>query len=224
LTIGIMARAPVAGRCKTRLARTIGFDGAARLYEAMLRDRIDALAASTVAGGELRRVVLAAPEDDGLRALTAMSPPGIEVVAQRGADLGERLANAFRDLHREGELVCLTDSDSPTLPFHVVLDALARPREDAAIVAGPCEDGGYYLIGMQRLALGVLEGIPWSTSGVFAATRERCRTLGLPLVELTTWYDVDDDDDLERLAHELASSPRLSPRTAEALATIRRSP
>jgi rSAM/selenodomain-associated transferase 1 len=215
VTFGVMARAPVQGRCKTRLAKTLGFEGAARLYRAMLLDRLDAVSALPTA----RRVVVAAPEDDGLATLRAMAPPSWEILEQRGADLGERLANATRDLLASAEpatrgLVCLVDSDSPTLPMAQLFPKLSATRSSSSIILGACTDGGYYLIGLDAPHIGVYEGVPWSTETVAEATRARCAALGLDVVELETWYDVDDGDDLARLERDLHETPSLAPRTA----------
>src|SRR5207244_4067534 len=78
--LAVMAKAPVPGRCKTRLARTLGPEMAAGLYRAMLQDTLECLAA--VPG--VRRVVLAAPEDDGPALLRTLCPAGWDVVPQAG--------------------------------------------------------------------------------------------------------------------------------------------
>src|SRR5215468_1993343 len=95
ITLGMMARAPVPGSCKTRLAATIGEEPAARLYAAMIRDSIESYSHIRAA----RNVVLAAPELDGVRVLSDLAPPGWEVIPQTGTGLGERLPNAFRILN-----------------------------------------------------------------------------------------------------------------------------
>lgn len=210
-----MARAPVAGRCKTRLAKTLGAEGAARLYAAMLADRLAAVDALPAA----RRVVVAAPEDDGVTVLGRLAPAW-EILEQRGSELGARLANAFRDLVGDGSLVCLVDSDSPALSLLALWPELSRRRDQGTVVAGPCEDGGYYLIGMSSLDLGVLDQIPWSTSGVMPATRERCAALGLRLDELPIAYDVDEAADVARLERDLLARPELAPRTAALLRSL----
>ena len=75
--------------------------------------------------------------------------------------------------------------------------ALLAPGE--RIVLRPAEDGGYYLLGMQRPHAHLFAGIAWSTSSVAAATHARAETLGLDVVTLPTWDDVDDAASLERL-------------------------
>lgn len=216
VTIGIMARAPVAGRCKTRLAKTFGAEGAAQLYAAMLADRLAAVDALPA----VRRVIVAAPEDDGVAVLGRLAPIGWEIIEQRGADLGARLGNAFRDLVGSGGLVCLVDSDSPLVSFASLRPELTKPRGPRTVVAGPCEDGGYYLIGMTSLELGVLDDIPWSTSAVMPRTRERCDELGLRLEELAEAYDVDEAPDVDRLERDLRERPELAPRTWAAVRAL----
>jgi hypothetical protein len=211
-----MARAPVAGRCKTRLAAALGAEQAALIYRAMLLDTLARFADV----GAARCVVLAAPEDDGVRALAAIAPRPWEIAPQRGDGLGERLAAAFVDLGAKGDGVALVSSDSPTVSTFGVRDALARTAAPRRALLGPCEDGGYYLIGLTSTRdgeLGILEGIDWSTPRVLAQTRERCATLGVAVEELASGYDVDEPADLERLRVELASSPHLAPHTARVL-------
>src|SRR5215831_7097991 len=122
--LGVMARAPVAGACKTRLGGAIGAREAADLYRAMLLDSLGLFGEV----GAARRVIMAAPEDDGVRVLREIAPPGWTVIAQEGAELGARLAHAFRTLGASGEAVALVDSDSPTVDRAAIADALARFR------------------------------------------------------------------------------------------------
>ncbi len=65
---------------------------------------------------------------------------------------------------------------------------------------GACDDGGYYLLGMRTLHAGLFADIAWSTDAVADATRQRAAALGLELIELPPWYDIDDGAALLRLA------------------------
>jgi uncharacterized protein len=53
----------------------------------------------------------------------------------------------------------------------------------------------------------LFEHVEWSTAAVAEQTRARARALGLPVVELEPWYDVDDASALYRLYRELTSPP-----------------
>ena len=92
---------------------------------------------------------------------------------------------------------------------------------------GPADDGGYYLIGMKRPHAHLFADIAWSTNDVAAATRTRAASLGIELVTLPTWYDVDDAATLARLAGEAAGGasqsgflPYTAPVTRECLGRI----
>jgi rSAM/selenodomain-associated transferase 1 len=210
VALGVMARAPVAGRCKTRLARALGDGAAAALYRAMLLDSLDAYGRVRAS----RHVVLAAPEEDGVAALRAIVPPAWEIVPQVGDGLGARLAQAMRALGATGDAIVLASSDSPTIQADVVDAALVELAAPGRAILGPCEDGGYYLIGVSGLELGVLEGIAWSTSAVLAQTRARCRELGLGVTELPATFDVDEPDDVRTLEAFVRVHPTRAPRVA----------
>ena len=98
----------------------------------------------------------------------------------------------------------MLNSDSPTLPTDILRRAAALLLEEGreCCVLGPAEDGGYYLLGMRRPHARLFADIAWSTGTVADDTRLRARELGLHVVELPEWYDVDDRAALRRLLDE----------------------
>ncbi len=132
-------------------------------------------------------------------------PAGYRLVPQRGEGFGERLLTTAQDLFACGfSSVCLIDSDSPTVPreaFAMAVDALQRPGD--RIVLGPSHDGGYYLIGMKQAHAAPFENITWSTSSVYPETVTAIQRIGVELVVLPLWYDVDDAATLSLLRSEL---------------------
>ncbi len=99
-------------------------------------------------------------------------------------------------------------SDSPTLPAAYVAKAFdILARDEADVVLGPCDDGGYYLIGLAQPQPRLLREVPMSTPHVLRDTLALAATAGLRAVLLPPWYDIDVADDLRRLAAELAASP-----------------
>ena len=216
VTLAVMARAPIEGRCKTRLAVSLGAAWATRFYEAMLLDTLERLGRLPVD----RHVVLAAPEDDGVALLEALVPAPWQVVVQEGEGLGERLRNGARALWGEGGAVALVSSDSPTVPTVGLVDQLRSIAGQRRAVFGPSEDGGYYLVGLGSLDADVFEGIPWSTSHTLEATLARCAILSVPVVLLPLGHDVDEAEDLERLQAELSVDASLAPRCSEVLRTL----
>lgn len=215
VTLAVMARAPTEGRCKTRLAASLGAAWATRFYEAMLLDTLERLGRLPVD----RHVVLAAPEDEGVARLEALVPAPWQVVAQDGEGLGQRLRNGVRALWEAGSAVALVSSDSPTLPTVGMVDQLRAIAGQRRAVFGPSQDGGYYLVGLGSLDADVFEGIPWSTSFTLKATLARCADLSLPVTLLPPGHDVDEAEDVARLQAELTLDATLAPRCREVLRT-----
>ena len=203
--LAIMAKAPRAGKVKTRLSPPLTLAQTAALNVCFLKDT--AFNLGSVRGAQGLVCYTPVGEEEAFRDLL---PPVFSLVPQRGDGFGERLLAAATDILTCGfASVCLIDSDSPTVPqaaFQSAVDALAAPGE--RIVLGPSHDGGYYLIGLKTARAEPFTDIAWSTDAVAAQTRDRCRTAGLEVVELPTWYDVDDARTLTMLNDELLCSRR----------------
>ena len=125
-------------------------------------------------------------------------------MAQPHAGFGARLRSALDAGHAEGRRVVLIGTDSPTLPAAIVRRGFAR-LERADCVLGPAMDGGYYLIGARDpLPRSLFARMPWSSGTVGAETLRRAHDAGLRVALLPTWYDVDDEAGLARLAADRA--------------------
>jgi rSAM/selenodomain-associated transferase 1 len=201
--IAVMAKAPRIGRAKTRLVPPLSAAEAAGLSACFIRDASENIAA--------------AAQQAAIEGYIAYSPPGAaaefaplvaegtRLLAPRHIGLGASLCDAAEDLLAAGYgSACLVNSDSPTLPTSLLVDAaqaLSLPGD--RIVLGPAEDGGYYLIGLKQAHARVFEDIAWSTPLVFAQTVERAREVGLERRVLPMWYDIDDVESLRRLCAEL---------------------
>jgi glycosyltransferase A (GT-A) superfamily protein (DUF2064 family) len=81
--------------------------------------------------------------------------------------------------------------------------ALLLAEGDRAVL-GAADDGGYYFLGLKAPHAAMFRDIAWSTESVAEATRGRAREIGLPLIELEPWYDVDDAASLGVLLRETA--------------------
>jgi rSAM/selenodomain-associated transferase 1 len=198
--LAVMAKAPRPGKVKTRLSPPLTLAQTAALNICFLRDTTLNIAGVPGAKG----MVCYTPVGDEA-AFDSLLPEEFAMIAQRGDGFGERLHLAATDILACGfGSVCLIDSDSPTLPQGALVRAveeLARPGD--RVVLGPSHDGGYYLIGLKAAHAAPFERITWSTASVMEETRERCAEAGLELVELPTWYDVDDEQTLRMLSAEL---------------------
>lgn len=214
----LFGKVPVPGRAKTRLARLLGSGRAARLYEAFLEDTAVRVRAVAGAEAELWLEPAGAPGREAGERLGRRL--GLGVRWQEGEGLGERLRAAFAQAFDEGaEAAVAVGSDHPTLPLSRLPEAFAA-LETADVVLGPSEDGGYYALGLRRAAwpraAELFRGVPWSTPHVLERTRRAIASLGLSARELEEWYDVDEPEDLGRLARDLEDGSR----TAAVLARL----
>lgn len=204
----VMAKAPRAGKVKTRLSPPLTSAEAADLNICFLRDTTQNLADVSASGAAAGLISYTPAGDEA--AFDGLLPAGFSLVLQRGDGFGERLLHAAADVLALGfGAVCLIDSDSPTVPraaFEQAISALAQPGD--RIVLGPSHDGGYYLIGLKHAHAAVFERISWSTATVFTETCERAREVGIELVTLPLWYDVDDAQTLALLESELLHHQR----------------
>jgi uncharacterized protein len=175
----VIAKAPVAGRVKTRLCPPCTPAEAALLAEAALRDTLEAVAATPA-----RRRLLVLDGEPG-----AWLASGFELHAQAGGGLGERLAHA---LGLAGGPALVVGMDTPQLSPAQLAGACARlldPGADA--VLGPALDGGYWTIGVRRPDATIFQGVPMSSPQTLAAQSLRLSALGLRTTMLPPLRDVD---------------------------------
>lgn len=201
----LFARAPAPGETKTRLIPALGAEGAAELYRCFL---LDALASASEAPAAVMVAASDPNQMEAVRALAAEGCPRAVVTAQSGGDLGARMAHAFREAFAQGhQRVVILGTDLPGLPPERVRQALELLRE-RRLVLGPCEDGGYYLIGLRALLPQLFEQMEWGGDTVLADTRRRAESLGVSVALLDPWSDVDTPQDLEALRAHLAARSR----------------
>ena len=219
----LFAKPPLPGRVKTRLAQSLGPEGAARLYACFLRDAAEtarALTAERPGVGLVCEWVFEGDESLADFPLTDWLPGAFLHRAQTGADLGARMSAALGRCLAFGRHAVLIGTDFPDLPHHVLLEAFQNleSADQPKITLGPAADGGYYLVGMNRFAPGIFTGIPWSTSDVLSRTLEKAEALGIGTYLLPEWRDVDEADDLEALKRRL---PPDAPRARHTQAHLR---
>jgi rSAM/selenodomain-associated transferase 1 len=198
----IMIKAPVAGLVKTRLMPALTADEAASLAACFARDVVSCARRAADA-----LVIAYAPTGGRVTLEKILGGDLLWLEQQQGADLGERLERVAAQAFKLGFApVILIGSDSPTLPplfITMAINALAAGEYDLAL--GPTEDGGYYLIGLSHPASGLFQNIAWSTTQAYAQTARNASHLGLRLLELPSWYDVDTHADLLRLRAEITN-------------------
>jgi len=194
----VVAKQPAPGQTKTRLSPPLTPEQASILYESFLFDTLDQMRNVD----EARHVIAYLPLN--ARDYFHRFASDFELVPQNGHDLGSRLDHALTDYLSQGcERVVIMDSDSPTLPSVYLSQAFNALADGADVALGPCDDGGYYLIGIKKPAPRLLREVQMSTPTVATDTIALAEEEGLRVSLLPTWYDVDDAASLIRLMKEV---------------------
>src|SRR5215212_8312328 len=170
----VVAKQPAAGQTKTRLCPALTAEAAAALYACFLRDTLDIMRQVPNVG----RGIVYLPE----AAIDYFSTlaPDMQLSRQQGADLGERLEHLLNAALQTGaSQAVVMDSDSPTLPAGYLMQAFEALDGPNDVVLGPCEDGGYYLIGLKRPQPRLLRDVQMSTPHVVRDTLALAEHLGL---------------------------------------------
>lgn len=201
----IFAKAPVPGRAKTRLIPALGAEAAARLAEELFWFT---LRQAQLAGvGPIELWVTPGPGDPSWeRFLRDRRLLGISLHDQGEGDLGARLARAAEEGLSRAEAILLVGTDCPGLHPGIYREADHRLRGCDAVV-GPARDGGYYLLGLRRFHRWIFSNIPWSSSEVGEATRQRFLRLGWSWTELDVLSDLDEPSDLSSIPAGLFAPP-----------------
>lgn len=195
----LVARAPVPGRAKTRLAAGVGPSAAAGLAAAALLDTVETMQRrfATVhvsLTGDLRA---AARREDLVDALERC-----EVSEQVGDGLGARLAHAHARAARDGRLVVQVGMDTPQLTARLLEEVVELAGDDpAGAVLGPADDGGWWVLALRDPSLAdALVEVPMSTPATCQATRAALLDRGAVVRLAPALRDVDELADAAAVA------------------------
>ena len=207
-TLVIMAKAPRPGTVKTRLALSLPVEAVTELYRCLLDDTM-VLARSL----PNVKVAIMCPASD-VKDLTHLVRGAIAVVAQQGDGLAAGLTSVFAQFAVPvGRKVIAFNSDSPHLPIEVLAGAFEMLTAHDVVI-GPTHDGGYYLVGAKAEHPALFQGDAMGTDSALDGLLTRARRLQLSVGFTDSFYDIDVEDDLTRLAAELRLAPSRAPRTA----------
>ena len=202
VAVAIICKTPMSGSSKTRLSPPLRADECAAISACFIRDVSKTIQSLAEEGGVTGYAVYT-PLGSEI-ALRRLLPNDFRLVPQGHGNLGDRLLKGAADLIGAGHAgAILVNSDSPTLPKTILRQAVDAVRRGRNVVLSPAFDGGYTLIGLSEPHAHLFADIPWSTSDVYRLTLERAREIGVPVVDVPGWYDVDDETSLRMLEDEL---------------------
>ncbi|MFB9051511.1 TIGR04282 family arsenosugar biosynthesis glycosyltransferase [Formosa undariae] len=184
----VFTRNPELGKCKTRLAKTIGDENALEVYKILLEHT-----AKIAEPVKADRYVF---YSENIQNEDLWNTEHFRKKLQSGHNLGERMSHAFSDLFQNYYLkVIIIGSDILDLTTEVIDDAFNQ-LEHHDVVIGPAKDGGYYLLGMKTLESNIFEGKAWGTETVLQDTLKNLENKSVSLLEelndIDTFEDIKD--------------------------------
>jgi glycosyltransferase A (GT-A) superfamily protein (DUF2064 family) len=199
-TLVLVCKRPAPGVGKQRLAKTLGIN---ITYE--IATQLLACATEDLAAWPGPIVVAPARRRDVSWATTLL--PGVRVHAQGRGNLGQRLNRLDGELRARGhQSLVFIGSDAPSLSSTDYED-VRRCLMSYDTVLIPARDGGVVLMASRR-PWPDLGGLPWSTGQLGQTLAQACNRCGSLVVLPGGGFDIDEVDDLQRLANTLAGDRR----------------
>lgn len=194
----IFARAPVPGTVKTRLHGALGARAACDCHQQLMTTCIERMQS-----GQWHQQLWSTDLNNAyIQEINARYD--LELQQQQGDDLGMRMQHAVIMAAQRSPFVVIIGTDCPVIEVDYINQAVTRLQQDAEVVLGPAEDGGYVLVGVnsERITAQQLThlfaDIPWGSDKVLAVTRQRLSETQCRWHELNTLWDVDNPADYQR--------------------------
>ncbi len=199
IPLSIFAKAPIAGRVKTRLQSHCTEGQAAEIATVLLRETVRRC--HLYWPGELVLSIDDHPEHPVIQQLA--QGYNLRVELQAPGDLGERMGHSFKQGVTPAAII---GADASLITPDILTQCHTLLAASHAVI-GPSEDGGYYLIGLPTPTPELFQGVNWGTAQVLAQTLQRASQHKLHLVTLPALMDVDEWPDVLRAAAQI---PELS--------------
>jgi len=184
----IFLKYPEIGKCKTRLAASIGEANSLKVYQELLSHT------------NLITIDLKVDKflfyDQPLIQKMTWSEDIYQIAYQIESDLGGRMRNAFEQLFEIGyQHIVIIGSDCYELTQPIIEQAFMDLKDHNATI-GPAKDGGYYLLGLSEMRPELFKNIAWSTNKVYQSTTKILHSLGINYSVGPILSDIDTVDDL----------------------------
>ena len=181
----IFTRNPELGKCKTRLAATVGNETALEIYKFLLQH--------TVSITKNIPAVKQVYYSEEIWEKDIWNTTIFEKKLQNGANLGDRMANAFEQGFENGfEKILVIGSDMYDLDATTIENAFSE-LDKSDFVIGPAQDGGYYLLGMKKFITNVFKNKAWGTHTVLNDTLKNLEKYKIKLLDIRNDVDVYED-------------------------------
>ncbi|MGO2390707.1 MAG: TIGR04282 family arsenosugar biosynthesis glycosyltransferase [Halomonas sp.] len=187
----LLAKAPLAGQAKTRLAPLLGESGAANAHAELVRHCV----ANACGALPAEQITLWTALDHTHPLFIELhNQYGLALRPQPDGDLGTRVRQALNSTPGPAMLM---GSDCPSITSALITTCAQQlARYDVVIL--PAEDGGYGFVGTQQDYPALFTDIPWGTHTVLKTTQQRIEAMGLQAAYPATIWDVDRPEDWQR--------------------------
>ena len=186
----VFTRNPELGKCKTRLATTIGDQSALDVYRFLLDHTVKITSPLTAD--------VYVYYSEKIKEIDIWDTTVFRKKQQQGHDLGAKMQNAFTEvLHMGYQKAIIIGSDMYDITTQDLEDAFST-LEDNNFVIGPAQDGGYYLLGMKHLKPPLFKYKKWGTNTVLSDTLKDLELENLAI--LAEKNDVDYYEDIKDIA------------------------
>ncbi len=186
----IFAKAPYAGKVKTRLLSHCSAQQAAEIAEILLEETLRVCKHAWP--GKVLIAYWPAGNHPTISRLAEKYT--VDLVVQSDGDLGKKMNQG---LNGHGYPAAIIGSDAPLIEESALREA-HRHLDEGNNVIGPSLDGGYYLIGLSESAPQIFDNIAWGSANVLEPTLARAH-----FHKLKRTSDIDHWEDV------LSAAPRL---------------
>ena len=191
-TLIIFLKYPEPGKVKTRLAKDVGDNVAAKIYSYMAMTIIE----NVVDPKSYNMIIFYDPPEKEKEIKNWIGKKEVQYSPQVGNTLGDRISNAFKEVYSNGTgKIVIIGTDCLDVTSENIKEAMKK-LENCDVTLGPAEDGGYYLVGLNKYTPQIFRDIDWSTDRVLEQTLERIKVKKLNYELLKTLKDIDTFDDL----------------------------
>jgi len=175
------------GKVKTRLAKSIGDEGAFEVYKHLVELTEKASEAINIE----KRIYFS-------DVIIEEKWPKTAKFIQKGADLGQKMQNAIEKGLEDGyKKVILIGSDLPDISPQIIQQGFSALNKNS-VVFGPAKDGGYYLIGLTQPHHFIFEDKPWSQPNLLETTLNQLQEKKISYSLLEELNDIDTVEDLRQ--------------------------
>lgn len=191
--VTVLARNPILGKTKTRLAAHVGQVKALKIYESLLTT-----CQRVTEEASFHRMVYYSEHIDPYDGWQGNTTRRLQIA---DGDLGERIYTAAKESLAEFHHVLIIGTDCPSLLPSQIRYANELLLE-LDIVIGPAMDGGFYLLGIKEIDRQWFRSIAWGSESVFDQLKRNVELANKKIGLLPLLNDIDTAADWERFKDE----------------------